>query len=36
MPLMKKGHAEDAKKYKTIALLQSGYKVVAKMLCHRA
>ena len=36
IPLRKKGDSEDAMDYRPIALLQSGYKVVAKVLSHRA
>ena len=35
IPLRKKGDSKDAMDYRTIALLQSGYKVVAKVLSHR-
>ena len=35
IPLRKKGDSEDAMDYRPIALLLSGYKVVAKVLSHR-
>ena len=35
MPLWKKRNSENAMGYRPIALLQAGYKVVAKVLSHR-
>ena len=35
IPLRKKGDSKDAMDYRPIALLQTGYKVVAKLLSHR-
>ena len=35
IPLQKNGDSEDAMDYRPIALLQSGYKVVDKVLSHR-